>query len=389
MSLAWSLCRTTLLFATLPSSVIEAGEFCLFIWVLHAFLVLAFGVFVDVLWIGVIMIFFLLILAKATSFSTILLAGMLFFSFLDTVAKVLLFLSRRWRKLPGRGRPVTAKNVKVGMKVLPGKDWMYDMKKDDAKQNAAPGCSMVGTVTNCDDCQDWSPVASISGVFVEPLHLSQELGYCEVMWVNGSEGRYRITTSWQTASDLRRHPDWYAVCVEATVLLFGPSIHHIWQTETAETFGWMSWSLRWFWLLPYLAFGEPTCDAKEGSCEEVAMVQRQIREHTAGGQRGLSPSPPYPQKEKDSTWLIETTARAAWAQDIQRGALPAPTATVMPTAVPPAASLCQGASTVQYGVNDKYYLMKSDTTDYANPANFEMVKLAGKTMVTTIDLHGR
>lgn len=39
--------------------------------------------------------------------------------------------------------------------------------------------------------------------------------------VNGSEGRYRITTSWQTASDLRRHPDWYAVCVEATVLLFG------------------------------------------------------------------------------------------------------------------------------------------------------------------------
>ena len=39
---------------------------------------------------------------------------------------------------------------------------MYDMKKDDGKQNAASGCSMVGTVTNCDDCQ--------------------ELGYCEVMW---------------------------------------------------------------------------------------------------------------------------------------------------------------------------------------------------------------
>lgn len=32
----------------------------------------------------------------------------------------------------------------------------------------------------------------------------------------------------------------YAVCVEATVLLFGPSIHHIWQTETAETFGWLT-----------------------------------------------------------------------------------------------------------------------------------------------------
>ncbi|CAJ1422094.1 unnamed protein product [Effrenium voratum] len=162
MSLVWSCCRTTLLFAVLPSSCIEACEFCLFMWVVHAFLVLAFGVFVDLLWIAVCWLLFLLLFAKATSFSTILLAGMLFFSFLDSVSKVLLFLSRRWRKLPGRGRPVTAKNVRVGMKVLPGKDWMYDMKKDDAKQNAAAGCSMVGTVTNCDDCQ--------------------ELGYCEVLW---------------------------------------------------------------------------------------------------------------------------------------------------------------------------------------------------------------
>lgn len=201
MSLLWSVARTMILFSILPSSTIEATEFCLFMWVVHAFLVLAFGVFVDLLWIAVCLLFFLLLFAKATSFPTILLAGMLFFSFLDTVSKLLLFLSRRWRKLPGRGRPVTAKNVRVGMKVLPGKDWMYDMKKDDAKQNAASGCSMVGTVTNCDDCQ--------------------ELGYCEVLWVNGSEGRYRITTSWQTASDLRRHPDWYAVCVEATVLMFG------------------------------------------------------------------------------------------------------------------------------------------------------------------------
>ena len=113
LSLFWGMLRTTLLFATLPSSVIEASEFCLFMWargtqenactwcqrgpssmefmdfsavfneksmvlsqftwifsdlndvfmefneplrwieVLHAFLVLAFGVFVDVLWIGV------------------------------------------------------------------------------------------------------------------------------------------------------------------------------------------------------------------------------------------------------------------------------------------------------------------------------------------------
>eukprot|EP00931_Biecheleriopsis_adriatica_P065572 TRINITY_DN4007_c0_g1_i1.p1 TRINITY_DN4007_c0_g1~~TRINITY_DN4007_c0_g1_i1.p1 ORF type:complete len:2799 (-),score=514.89 TRINITY_DN4007_c0_g1_i1:146-7867(-) len=201
LSLLWSMGTTILMFAILPSASIEAAEFCLFMWVVHAFLVLVFGVFVDLLWIFVCLLVFLAISAKATTFSTILLASMLFVQFLDSVAKSILFASRRWRKLPGRGRPVTAKNAKVGMKVLPGKDWMYDMKKDDSKQNAAPGCSMVGTITNCDD--------------------AQELGYCEVLWVNGSEGRYRITTSWQTASDLRRHPDWYAVCVEATVLLFG------------------------------------------------------------------------------------------------------------------------------------------------------------------------
>lgn len=45
-------------------------------------------------------------------------------------------------------------------------------------------------------------------------------------------------------------------------------------------------------------------------------------------------------------------------------------------------------TTVQYGINDKYYLMKSDTTDYSNPANFEKVKLAGKTMITEISLNG-
>ena len=42
---------------------------------------------------------------------------------------------------------------------------MYDMKKDDAKQNAASGCSMVGTVTNCDDCQEttWENVRGLAG----------------------------------------------------------------------------------------------------------------------------------------------------------------------------------------------------------------------------------
>eukprot|EP00930_Biecheleria_cincta_P067964 TRINITY_DN5496_c0_g1_i1.p1 TRINITY_DN5496_c0_g1~~TRINITY_DN5496_c0_g1_i1.p1 ORF type:complete len:2756 (-),score=417.43 TRINITY_DN5496_c0_g1_i1:241-7377(-) len=201
LSLLWSMASTLVMLAVLPSAALEATEFGLLVWVVHACLVLAFGVFVELIWISVLLLAFWAVVAKATTFSTILFAGILLVRVLDTAAKLLLFASRRWRKLPGRGRHVTAKNAHVGMKVLPGKDWMYDMKKDDAKQNAAPGCSMVGTITNCDDCQ--------------------ELGYVEVLWVNGSEGRYRITTSWQTASDLRRHPDWYAVIVEATVLLFG------------------------------------------------------------------------------------------------------------------------------------------------------------------------
>eukprot|EP00933_Yihiella_yeosuensis_P049986 TRINITY_DN47747_c0_g1_i1.p1 TRINITY_DN47747_c0_g1~~TRINITY_DN47747_c0_g1_i1.p1 ORF type:complete len:1319 (-),score=236.47 TRINITY_DN47747_c0_g1_i1:145-3552(-) len=201
ISLLSSAVTSVLLLAILPSAALEATEFCFFMWVVHAFLVLTFGVFLEIAWIFVILFAFVMIAAQATSLSTILLSTILFVKILDTVSKTLLFATRRWRKLPGRGRPVTAKNVFVGMKVAPGKDWMYDMKKDDAKQNSASGCSMVGTITNCDD--------------------AQELGYCEVLWVNGSEGRYRITTSWQTASDLRRHPDWYAVCVEATVLLFG------------------------------------------------------------------------------------------------------------------------------------------------------------------------
>ncbi|CAE8585117.1 unnamed protein product [Polarella glacialis] len=201
LSLLGSAGVSLVLFAILPAAAVEATELFLAIWVMHAFLVIMFGVFLDLLWIGVLIMVFMLLAAKATTLSSLLLAGMLFVQLLDTTAKLLLFATRRWRKLPGRGRQITAKNARVGMKVAPGKDWMYDMKKDDAKQNAAPGCSMVGTITNCDDCQ--------------------ELGYCEVLWVNGSEGRYRITTAWQTASDLRRHPDWYAVCVEATVLLFG------------------------------------------------------------------------------------------------------------------------------------------------------------------------
>lgn len=305
MSLTWGLMRTTLLFATLPSSVIEASEFCLFMWVLHAFLVLAFGVFVDVLWIGVILLSFLWILAKATSFSTILLAGMLFFSFLDTVSKVLLFLSRRWRKLPGRGRPVTAKNVKVGMKVLPGKDWMYDMKKDDAKQNAASGCSMVGTVTNCDDCQ--------------------ELGYCEVMWVNGSEGRYRITTSWQTASDLRRHPDWYAVCVEATVLLFG-SYHLnlvvafvtlVGHTATAVVL--IALDSNWFGNWHARMMRMPT-----------KMEMDSAHTIEGAGKSGSVGAPPIAMTEVQDTIVIEDLKREPWAKrDLKPKSDPMPPACII------------------------------------------------------------
>eukprot|EP00913_Durusdinium_trenchii_P010321 g9679.t1 len=44
--------------------------------------------------------------------------------------------------------------------------------------------------------------------------------------------------------------------------------------------------------------------------------------------------------------------------------------------------------TVNYGINDKYYLMAKDTTDYSNAANFHKVALAGKTIITTVNLNG-
>ena len=112
------------------------------------------GVFLDLLLVGALVAAFLALCAASSSATTVLWAGVLFMSVLDTASHLLLFCTRRWRKLPGRGRPVTSKNAELGMKVLPGKDWMYDMKRDDARQNAAAGCSMVGTVVGTDDVQE-------------------------------------------------------------------------------------------------------------------------------------------------------------------------------------------------------------------------------------------
>jgi len=201
MSSAFS---SAMLLAVLPSAAVEACEFCLLTWICHAFLVLAFGYFLDLLWIAVLFLLFYNFISMSTSMSTALFAVMLCLQVLDTVAKLLLFTTRRWRKLPGRGCRVTSSNIYKGMRVMPGRDWMYDMKKDDAKQNSAPGCSMIGTVIECDSCKD--------------------LAYCEVRWVNGAEGRYRISgmiCSSNDPCDLRRYPDWYSVVVEAVVLLFG------------------------------------------------------------------------------------------------------------------------------------------------------------------------
>ncbi|CAE7639881.1 egl1 [Symbiodinium sp. CCMP2592] len=44
--------------------------------------------------------------------------------------------------------------------------------------------------------------------------------------------------------------------------------------------------------------------------------------------------------------------------------------------------------TVEYGINDKYYLMKYDTTDTCKAGNFEMLKLPGKTITATVFLNG-
>ncbi|CAE7226965.1 egl1 [Symbiodinium natans] len=44
--------------------------------------------------------------------------------------------------------------------------------------------------------------------------------------------------------------------------------------------------------------------------------------------------------------------------------------------------------TLEYGINDKYFLMKYDTADSCTAGNFEMLQLAGKTFSATVYLNG-
>lgn len=195
-----SIFRSAVLLAVIPATSTESFEFWCCIWVLHTFLALLFGLFLELPWILALFIGYVLFISRATNFANICLALVLILQLLDTCSHIFMTFSRFSRRLPGRSRWVTVKNVRLGMKVLPGPDWMYDIKPDDGPQNAVQGSSMVGEVT------------SIEG---------REEGYCEVRWLSGTIGRYRIASKEATASDLTKYPDYSTIAVEATILLFG------------------------------------------------------------------------------------------------------------------------------------------------------------------------
>lgn len=195
-----SLLRSGVLLLVLPATITESFEFWSVVWVLHCFLALVLGFFLELFWILVIFLVYIVAFSKATNFPNICLALLLVVQLLDTVSHVLMTASRFIRRLPGQQREVSHRNVQVGLQVMPGKDWMYDMKSDDMPQNAAQGSSMVGEVSNID---------------------GKEEGYCEVKWLTGVEGRYRIATRETSAADLVRYPDYPTIALEASILLFG------------------------------------------------------------------------------------------------------------------------------------------------------------------------
>jgi hypothetical protein len=206
VALWWSLLRLVILLTVLPSSVLEGFELYLAAWIIHLALALTKGAILDLgtMFILVLLCFFALV--QSSDLGTMLFSSLLFFQLLDTVAKVLLYFSRMLRRVGILNRSVTAKNVVKGMTVIPGPDWKWDMSKNDAKQNAAPGCRTIGTVTSCDQ---------------------KEMGFCEVAWMHGSSGRYRIKTKKEPNCDLIMHPDWNAVMVEAVTLLCGQYHLHL------------------------------------------------------------------------------------------------------------------------------------------------------------------
>ena len=141
-----SIFQLVLLLVVLPATVIESFEFCCAVWVLHCFLVLTFGIFLELLCLLTIFVFYVLVVSVATDFTSILLAVMLLLQVLATLRHVLMFLVRRF---PFFKHDVDHRNVHVDMYVIPGKDWMYDMKPEDGPQNAPQGNIMVGKVI-CD-----------------------------------------------------------------------------------------------------------------------------------------------------------------------------------------------------------------------------------------------
>jgi hypothetical protein len=200
LMMGWSLLRLIILLTVLPSSVIEGLELYLAAWVVHLTLGLVFGVILDLGTMFVILLVAFFVLLQASDLGTMLFSSLLFFQLLDTLAKMFLFGSRMLRRVGIMDRSVTSKNVAKGMTVIPGPDWKWDMKATDVKQNAAPGGRTIGTVTNCDQ---------------------KSYGWCEVEWMHGTSGRYRIRTKSSPNCDLSRHPNWNNVLVEAVTLLFG------------------------------------------------------------------------------------------------------------------------------------------------------------------------
>lgn len=123
------------------------------------------------------------------------------------------------------------------------------------------------------------------------------------------------------------------------------------------------------------------------SCDDVTMIQRMQDSQTSHTwqrkpsqqctgfkcQRGVAPCKGKASKEvltTDSDYQFQINEDGTWNTYYLPGAT------------------IYNKRTVNYGINDKYYLMAKDTTDFSNAANFHKVKLAGKTMIATINLNG-
>lgn len=147
----------------------------------------------------------------------------------------------------------------------------------------------------------------------------------------------------------------------------------------------------WVWcLLPQLVASASCQDGAEsdGTCENTAMLQKpQLK--TTPVKAGPVPTMNCTgfKCERGVPVFGAGAGKAGLMQSTGSGAFDVNFDGKLDKTYLPGANVIDG-STVQYGINDKYYLMKSDTTDYANPDNFQKIKLAGKTMITEIKLNG-